>query len=218
MKEAYFTSETIASQAQGFYNLVGRRKRFSQFPFEPDNAGLLVLDMQDYFLASPSHAFVPSAPAILPNVNALIRAFKSRNRPVIYTRHINTRENAGMLALWWREVINPENPLAALNKTLDVDPASDLVLDKTRYDAFHNTPLDSILASKNVHSLVITGVMTHLCCETTARAAFTRDYVVYFALDATATYTAELHLSSLRTLSHGFAIPELSVSIVEKMR
>ena len=49
--------------------------------------------------------------------------------------------------------------------------------------------------------------MTHLCCESTARAAFMKDFEVYFVVDATATQYEELHLSSLRTLSDGFAVP-----------
>ena len=53
---------------------------------------------------------------------------------------------------------------------------------------------------------MICGVMTHLCCETTARDAFMRGFDVYFVMDATATCNEELHLSSLLTLSHGFAV------------
>ena len=56
---------------------------------------------------------------------------------------------------------------------------------------------------------VISGVMTHLCCETTARAAFMRGFEVFFTVDGTATYNEALHRSSLLTLSHGFAIPVL---------
>ncbi len=217
MKEAYYTPETLAGQAEVFYQQVGFRKIFSRFPFSPQHAGLLVLDMQDYFLTPSSHAFVPSAPAILQNINALVRAFKAMHRPVIYTRHVNTYENAGMMAVWWRELITPNHPLASLHADLEVDLSTDLVLDKTQYDAFYDTSLDALLKSARVDSLVITGVMTHLCCETTARAAFVRGYTVYFVVDATATYTAELHLSSLRTLSHGLAIPQMSTHLLEWM-
>jgi bifunctional isochorismate lyase/aryl carrier protein len=47
--------------------------------------------------------------------------------------------------------------------------------------------------------------MTHLCCETTARAAFTRGFQVFFPIDGSATYTREFHLATLRNLGHGFA-------------
>jgi len=54
--------------------------------------------------------------------------------------------------------------------------------------------------------VVITGVMTHLCCESTARDAFMRDLEVFFVIDATATDQEDLHMGSLRALADGFAI------------
>ena len=58
--------------------------------------------------------------------------------------------------------------------------------------------------------------MTHLCCETTARDAFMRDYDVYFIVDATATETESLHISSLRTLTDGFTIPMKTSEILKE--
>ena len=46
--------------------------------------------------------------------------------------------------------------------------------------------------------------MSHLCCETTSRDAFMKDFEVFFVVDANATYTEELHLGTLRAISHGF--------------
>jgi isochorismate hydrolase len=60
-----------------------------------------------------------------------------------------------------------------------------------------------------VEQLVITGVTTHLCCESTARSAFMRGFAVFMAIDGTATLNRELHLASLRALAHGFAVPLL---------
>ncbi len=59
--------------------------------------------------------------------------------------------------------------------------------------------------------------MTHLCCETTARAAFTRGYEVYFSIDGTATYNHEFHLGTLMNLAHGFAIPILITEIIDHL-
>ncbi len=58
----------------------------------------------------------------------------------------------------------------------------------------------------DVEQLVIGGVMAHLCCETTARAAFVRGYEVFFLIDGTATYTEEFHTGTLRNLAHGFSV------------
>ncbi len=79
------------------------------------------------------------------------------------------------------------------------------ILDKNRYSAFFGTDLDKRLRVEGVEDLLICGVMTNCCCETTARDAFVRDYRVFFVADATATANEELHLSSLKNLAYGFA-------------
>jgi isochorismate hydrolase len=79
------------------------------------------------------------------------------------------------------------------------------VIRKTQYSAFFETDLDQILKKLKVSNILITGVLTHLCCETTAREAFMRNYDVFFVTDATASDKQQLHAASLRTLSDGFA-------------
>ena len=81
----------------------------------------------------------------------------------------------------------------------------DLLIDKNRYSAFFNTDLDETLRAEGIEELIITGVMTNCCCETTAREGFVRDYRIFFAADATATANDDLHLSTLKTLAYGFA-------------
>jgi isochorismate hydrolase len=78
------------------------------------------------------------------------------------------------------------------------------VIVKCRYSAFTGTPLDMVLRSLGVEDLIIGGVMTNLCCETTARDAFNRDFNVFFLGDGTATANQELHASALRNISYGF--------------
>ncbi|RME75791.1 MAG: cysteine hydrolase, partial [Planctomycetota bacterium] len=82
-------------------------------------------------------------------------------------------------------------------------------LEKHHYDAFFNTSLEKFLEKNKIDTLVLGGVMTHLCCETTARSAFMRGYKVYFLINGTATYHRDFHRASLLNLSHGFAIPLL---------
>ena len=93
----------------------------------------------------------------------------------------------------------PDSAIIAL-----LDTSKGVVLQKKQYDAFHQTDLESILRGRGVEQVVVTGVMTHLCCETTARAAFVRGFEVFFCVDGTATYTEELHHAALLTLTHGF--------------
>jgi len=65
--------------------------------------------------------------------------------------------------------------------------------------------------------LAVTGVMTHLCCETTARSAFMRGFDVFFAIDGTATYTEALHRAALLNLAHGFTLPVLTEEILASL-
>jgi bifunctional isochorismate lyase/aryl carrier protein len=204
MKSVYFTSKQIGVQAE---QLLSELKLRHRRPLEFKNPALLVLDMQQYFLDPGSHAFVPSAPALIPGIAQLIKAFRQKGFPVIFTQHVNTLENAGMMSSWWRDLITADHPLVSLTPLLTVGTSP--VVQKPQYDAFLGTDLDAQLKSLACTDVVITGVMAHLCCETTARAAFMRGYRVWFAVDGTATYNLDFHKSTLLNLSHGFATPVL---------
>jgi len=212
MKETYFTPESIQQKAQELLQRVERHKRRHIPPFTPEASALLVLDMQDYFLEPASHAYVPSGPAILPNLQALIAAFSGHNLPIIFTRHLNTPEDARVLKTWWHDMITAENLLSAITNQFDLSRGT--VVLKTQYDAFYNTGLEHILQDNGVQQVVICGVMTHLCCETTARSAFVRGFEVFFTIDGTATYNQVFHLATLMNLSHGFATPVLADDIL----
>lgn len=172
-------------------------------PFTPVHSALLVLDMQSYFLDPASHAYIPSAVAILPGIRALVRAYRRKRLPLVFTRHVNTLQDAGMMSVWWRDRISLDSPLSQITPELDV--ADSPVILKTQYDAFYKTDLEAILLQAGVVRVLICGVMTHLCCETTARSAFGRDFEVYFLVDGTATYNRDFHQASLLNLAHGFA-------------
>lgn len=215
-KERYFTPESIQQKSQELLaSVVQARSRHADIIFRPAEAALLVLDLQEYFLQESSHAFIPSAPAILPGISRLIAAFSNAGYPVIATRHVNTPEDAGMMAKWWRALIDPQ--IAYSHNTTTNNPQKIKTLKKTQYDAFLNTRLNIILRHHAKTQVIICGVMTHLCCETTARSAFMRGFEVFFTVDGTATYNEDLHRASLLTLSHGFAIPVLIEELLAEM-
>ena len=214
-KEAYFTPENIQAAAREMLaELDGLKVRRSQPDLSP-SAALLVLDMQDYFLSTSSHAWVPSAAAILPGIKRLAAAFTGSGRPVFYTRHINDGENAANMGVWWREIISESDPLSAISTQLDT--LGGLVILKSQYDAFYQTGLEELLVDFMVDQVLVCGVMTHLCCETTARSAFMRGYKVLFAVDGTATYNRDFHQASLLNLSHGFAVPVLVSALLAEL-
>lgn len=177
-------------------------------------AALLVLDMQRLFVDRESRSLLPSAPAIVPAVLQLIDEFERHSRPVYLTRHTNTAGNAGAMSRWWGELIDPESSNSELIPALARLPLP--VIEKHQYDAFHGTGLARRLRTQEVDTVVVAGVMTHLCCESTARAAFVRGFDVAFPVDATATYNSSLHRASARTLADGFAWVGLTRDLIGK--
>lgn len=213
-KELYFTPETLSAKADALLQLTPQRRK-PPVPFSPAQAALLALDMQTYFLDVASHACVPSAAAILPGVRALAEAFAARRRPLFFTRHLNTEQNAGQMAVWWRDLLTADHPFSQISPEFDL--SAGIVVHKPQYDAFYATSLEEQLRASKVSQVVICGVMTHLCCETTARSAFGRGFQVFFCADGTATYTEAFHRATLLNLAHGFATLVKVADILEAL-
>ena len=215
MEESYANEGNLTTKAREWLAKVKKYTRRG-FEFEPETSALIVIDMQKFFLSSESHAFLPAARAMIPNVNALIGTFREADRLIIFTRHAYKEdEDPGIMGEWWADVVRDGDPISEIEPSLDFHP-SDIIIRKTRYNAFFGTELEDILQKRQVKRIVITGVMTHLCCETTAREAFTRDFEVYFVVDGTATQDEEFHISSIRNLAHGFVIPVSSAQILSR--
>jgi isochorismate hydrolase len=163
-----------------------------------NQCALLVIDMQRYFLSI--------ARPILENVLSVVEACQSRGIRIMFTRHghLDVTEDGGMLAEWWKDLIEYGSEDWELVDSLKPDD-TDEIIDKNRYSVFQGTGLEERLKSSKIEELIITGVMTNCCCETTARDAFVKDFRVFFVSDATATVNDELHIASLKNLAYGFA-------------
>ena len=184
----------------------------------PERSALLVIDMQNFFTDESSHAFIPSIGSIIPKINALIELYSTTGLPILFSRHgLLEGEHPGIMAEWWSDTVMEGTKQAELAPDLTV-PEDAIVFRKTTYDCFHGTELHRTLTDLGVKTLAITGVMTHLCCETTARAAFVRDFQVLFVMDATATVNRDLHLSTLRTLADGFAVPCTTADLIATIK
>ena len=118
-KELYFSKENLPEEVD---NLIDEIRNTGVRDRKPDLSGshpaLLVTDMQEYFLNPASHAFIPSAEAIIPNINRLIEHFQKNNFPVIFTIHLNTEEDAGNMKTWWNDLIKRDSPLFSLSPRL----------------------------------------------------------------------------------------------------
>jgi len=215
MKNAYYEPDSIDQVSRGLLKELGRHRSRQGFELKPDKAALLVIDMQRYFLEESSHAYIPSGRTILPGIIKMIRAFRNGNRPVFLTRHIDEPGQSSMLSRWWQDNIQRGDKGSEVVPELVYNGVQ--IIEKSHYDAFHNTYLDQILKENGITQVVITGVMTHLCCETTARAAFMRGYEVYFTVDGTATYALNHQKATLLNLAHGFAVPVLVNDVLTRM-
>ncbi len=221
MKEQYYTDASIGQQAQAFLKEIIPLRTHHNIQINPAKAALLVIDLQNYFVDKTSHAYIPSVDAIISRVVKLQNYCLQNGIKIIQTRHVNTKENAGMMAKWWGgrllESVNLASEIIAEIANPKIMPIT-----KSQYDAFYepagDSNLDLILKTNGIEQVIITGVMTHLCCETTARAAFTRGYEVFFSIDGTATYNRQFHLGALMNLVHGFAVPMLVDEIIAQLR
>ena len=212
IKEQYFDSKSIAEKSRIMLQKVEKYRERHKITPNPEHCALLIIDMQRYFLDDDSHAYIPSSPPVIENIKKLSDAFCKIGAQIILTKHSNTHDNANLMSIWWGELINDNNPLSEIIPELHIPGVT--VIKKTQYDAFYKTNLEDFLKEKEITQIVVTGVMTHLCCETTARSAFMRGFTVFFPVDGTASYNEEFHQSTILNLSHGFAIPVLCRELI----
>jgi bifunctional isochorismate lyase / aryl carrier protein len=178
-------------------------------------SALLVIDLQRYFFEPESASFLSGAAKILPYVRALIGAFRGCSRPVIFTRHVHRRdEKPGQMQRWWGAKLPWEDdPLSELVGAI-LPQKGETVIQKSRYSAFEKTRLAALLRKLRLNTVVLCGVMTNLCVETTARDAFLKDFQPVIASDACAGKSAAHHEASLLNLGYGFAHIEKTASMM----
>lgn len=195
-----------------------RKDRLSSHRFSPKGSALIVIDMQKFFLSPDSHAYLPDGERIIGNLSRIIAAYRARRLPVIFTRQALAQgKDPGSMARWWKDNLRESDPSSEVDSRLR-PTRDDNVLVKSQYSAFIGTRLERLLRTKKISSLVITGVMTHLCCESTAREAFMRGFDVFIVVDGTASRNEDLHISSLKTLTDGFAIPLTTSEVLKWTR
>jgi isochorismate hydrolase len=210
-KKDYITEKNIPSKTRSWIEQLHpylSARRMDAFKYRKHDSALLIIDMQHFFLEPSSHAFLPAAKIITSNIQNLLTAFRKHELPVIFTRYaFKEDEKQGIMGRWWKRLLLETNEHSEIISSLQPQ-GNEIVLIKSQYSSFIGTNLDQILNELNISQVVITGVMTHLCCESTARESFMRGFEVFFVIDATATRNEDLHISSLKTLSDGFAIPK----------
>jgi nicotinamidase-related amidase len=166
---------------------------------------LIIIDVQDG-MDEPGYWGLRNNPDAEINMARLLKAWRSHGRPVIYIQHMST---------------NPKSPLRAhlpgnAIKRIVAPQGDEPVLQKSVNSAFIGTDLEDRLRGQGIDSLVIVGLTTNHCVETSARMAGNLGFRTYVVADATATFgingvdgthfTAEMvHAVSLANLHAEFA-------------
>jgi ureidoacrylate peracid hydrolase len=177
---------------------------------------LLVVDMQngychaDGFMAKIGLDFRPSRDAVAP-VTRLVAAVRAAGLPVFLIAYELSADysDAGLLAKRRPQIKEAGGMIrgswdAAIVDALAPAPG-DRVLTKTRHSAFYGTDLEDQLAALSVDTVIVCGVTTNVCVESTVRDAYFRDIEVLVPSDATAAVTPEMHTSALRNFQYSYA-------------
>jgi ureidoacrylate peracid hydrolase len=178
--------------------------------FDPARTALIVVDLQNGFMM-PGVAFaeIPEAREIVPNVNRLAASLRAAGGTVVWIVTTYDKEIDKEWSTYYR-LSTPENGAkrsAALTKgakgheiwpELDVKP-EDKVVEKRRFSAFiqGSGELDKVLKTLGIDNLLITGTVTGVCCESTARDAMMLNYSVTMVSDGNASYSDEEHNRAL---------------------
>jgi nicotinamidase-related amidase len=201
----YVTKTNLAQKTNEWLNRIAPFNTH-KLALNPSKSALLVIDMQKFFLDPESPTFTCGGLAIIDNLKSLIDAYRRKGLPVIFTCHVHDPKgiDAGIMKWWWEGMCIENSPES---KVIDeIAPREEeKIIYKHRYSAFYNTDLETYLRGLKVEDLVVTGIMTNMCCESTARDAYYRDYRVFFLADATGSINEEMHIASLLNLALGFA-------------
>lgn len=161
---------------------------------DPATTAVLVIDMQNDFVANGAPMETPMGCDLLPRLSKLLGHARTTGMTVLYTTHAHRANGCDMGP--FAEIYPPiANRVGLIDDTPGIEiypkvaPQGDeVVIKKHRYSAFFGTDLDIILRSKGIKTVVVTGVTTENCCHATARDAMFHCYKVAFISDATGTY------------------------------
>lgn len=190
---------------------------------DPSKVALLIVDMQNSFCHPDGVAVGLGGPladieTVMSNLDMCRDAAREASITVAYTRQgyapdysdqgrsaaaypisAALRAHGGVIRGTWDHAI-----VDALTPRDE-----DIVVDKTRLDAFLYTPMEAILRNAGIETLIIGGCVTNFCVETTVRSAWQRDYDVIVLEDGVAAYTPEMQARSLTTIAEcAFAVVE----------
>ncbi|HEX7227846.1 MAG TPA: isochorismatase family cysteine hydrolase [Candidatus Binatia bacterium] len=192
---------------------------------DPRYAALIVVDVQNDFVSPQGSAGkrgddVGAAMAMIPNLTRLIDEGRKVGLTIVYIRTTHsewtdtaswiyrTSQKSGLNTCrertWGAEFYDGIAPLP-----------SERVVIKHRYSAFINTDLNTVLKARGIESILVCGVATNVCVETTARDGYMYDYYVTMVDDCSAAYDAKLHMGTLENIRRHFGLVASSDQVIE---
>jgi len=180
---------------------------------DPKKTALVVIDLQDGFMDAKYATAVAAAPSVVPNVNRLAQAVREKGGTVVWVYMTFDEASVRNWSTFMTEFATPQmraglmdsmangRPGTKLWHELDVRP-EDPIVAKKRFSAFihGSSDIDALLKSRGIDTLLITGTLTNVCCESTARDASMMNYRTVFLSDGTAAPSDALHNATLTAL------------------
>jgi ureidoacrylate peracid hydrolase len=188
----------------------------------PRHTALVIVDMQNDFVADEGLIAregrdVSQAKEMAKHLPELIKTARAAGVFVVFVRNVYTSDHNFYLSDVWLE--QAARKRAGGYTRIPVCEAGswggdfygkvrpqphDPIVTKHRYSAFYNTDLETILRANGIRTVVLTGVVTNVCVETSAREAFVRDYYVVVVRDGTAAYVQADHDMTLNNIDRFF--------------
>jgi ureidoacrylate peracid hydrolase len=209
------------------------RRRGKLNPFDSLNgrsSALLVVDLQNAFMLPGMVVEIPTAREIVPNVNRIAQAIRAAGGKVVFLKMTLDGETEKW-SVYYNHFTHPDrradevasmtrgHPGHAIYAGLDVRP-EDLVVEKRRFSAFiqGSSELDSILRGYGIDTVIVTGAVTNVCCEATARDAMMLNYKTVMVSDANAARTDEDHNASLAAVLRVFGAVHSTDEVIGLLR
>lgn len=195
--------------------VLARRGRLHLFDsLDPKRTALVVIDMQNAFVAPGAPMEVPAARGIVAPINRLAAELRRRGVTVIWIAHENRKDGRDW-AGFFDAFIAPgrrADASAALSVGAELQklfPAlevarEDLRMAKNRYSAFIKNDFETKLKERGIDALLIAGTKTNVCCECTARDAMMLDYKVVLLSDCTAALSDDEQRTTLENMIQQF--------------
>jgi nicotinamidase-related amidase len=192
---------------------------------------LLIVDMQNDFVRKGAPLEVPDARATLPAHRRLIAEALRRDVPVIYTKFLSRPE---YYLLWeWSPECRPPTrccwkghlrryqdsarELDCSDVVEEIYPKpADPIVEKYGYGAFHDTGLAQLLRVRAIEALLVTGTVTQICVEETAREAFHHGFRTTLVVDAVSSFAPDLHAATLKNFAMKFGWVEDSAALLSR--